>query len=135
MLLLAHPEVSGRSCADCRQWCYQDSAERLSGKKMLLANGQPMPRVVADSMPCRICPKIPRSSVPAGQQPGPHHAVELTPQNLQAYWHYLECKAVGCFPADPIVRRNAALIRLVEDDLDRERGDVMPLFLGLLSRG
>ena len=39
----------------------------------------------------------------------------MSPWNELAYTHYLECKAVGSFPDDPIVRRNASLIRSVED--------------------
>jgi hypothetical protein len=35
--------------------------------------------------------------------------------NREAYRHYSECRATGSFPDDPIVRRNAALIRAQED--------------------
>lgn len=60
---------------------------------------------------CCWCPKVPR-----GTEPVPENAVELNAMNWRAYQHYLECKAVGQFPGDdPIVRRNAMLIRGVEE--------------------
>jgi hypothetical protein len=136
-LILAHPEVSDRSCADCRKWVYEDTAERLSSRKSLLPSGEPMRRVVPDSMPCHLCPKIPRGSVPRGETPGPQHAVELSLKNAQAYWHYRECRAVGEFPRgpdgriDPIVRRNAALIAGVEQAVERDRIESLIVLLSL----
>ena len=76
--------------------------------------GEKVPRIAGQPTPCRFCPKIPK-----GQEPKPENAVELTMRNWQAYQHYLECKAVGAFPDDPIVRRNAMLIRQVEDSARR----------------
>ena len=43
----------------------------------------------------------------------------MTDRNWRAYVHYLECKAVGHFPNDPIVRRNAVTIMLVIDYCER----------------
>ena len=40
---------------------------------------------------------------------------------MQAYIHYLECKAVGNFPDDPIVRRNARLIQQVVDHANEQK--------------
>ena len=34
--------------------------------------------------------------------------------NVRTYIHYQECKAVGSFPDDPIVRKNASIIRMLE---------------------
>lgn len=39
----------------------------------------------------------------------------LNESNQQCYEFYKECRAVGEFPHDPVVRRNAAVIREVED--------------------
>jgi hypothetical protein len=44
----------------------------------------------------------------------PEESRELTNANRAAWRHYRECRAVGQFPDDPIVRRNAAIIREVE---------------------
>ena len=70
-----------------------------------------LPVVRTGPTPCGTCPKIP-SFEPVKARA---YAVELSPQNAQAYQHYLECKAVGEFPPDPIVRRCAGFIRQVED--------------------
>lgn len=117
-LVLLHPEIVGRSCADCKAWMFDDSPTRLSGRKFVRA-GQPQPRPPNLPTPCHQCPKI-----PAGADPKPENAVELSPKNWRAYSHYLECRAVLKFPdADPIVRRNAVLIRMVEDEARDARED------------
>ena len=70
-------------------------------------------------LPCDGCPKIPK-----GDPANPYYAQELTPQNQQAYQHYMEWQAVGGFPReeaeDPIVRRNAAIFKRVHDEFDRQ---------------
>lgn len=73
-----------------------------------------MPRPKGLPTPCRFCPKIPPKA-----RPSPENGEELTPENWAAYRHYLECKAIGVFPADAIVRRNAGIIRDLEDHYDR----------------
>lgn len=81
--------------------------------------------------PCYSCPKIPEHG--DGARPG--LAVELTDRNWEAYSHYLECKAVGSFPDDPIVRRNAAIIRSVEDGHRPDLGAKLDFLLGILLKG
>ena len=51
----------------------------------------------------------------------------LSAENRQCYRHYLECKAVGDFPKDWTVRRNAAIIRRIEEDVERDREDEIKL--------
>lgn len=55
----------------------------------------------------------------AARDRSPATALELDDRGYQAYQHYLECKAVGDFPDDPLVRANAAVIRQAEDLADR----------------
>jgi hypothetical protein len=43
----------------------------------------------------------------------------LTEQNRAAYEHWKECKAVGIFPDDPIVRKNAVIIQDVHDSYEK----------------
>lgn len=118
-LVLLHPEVAGRSCGDCKQFLYHDGPNHLSGRKLLLPDGKPRPRLPNVPTPCWMCPKI-----PAGEAPFPHNAVEMSPKSWRAYTHYLECRAVLRFPDhDPIVRRNAMLIRMVEDEAQEYRAD------------
>lgn len=108
-LILAHPEVARVSCADCQAWAYNDDWTRT--KRL----GRDVPRPPGSPTPCGTCPKIPASA----PERTPEHAIELTTQNWQAYRHYLECRAVGQFPDDPIVRRTARVVRGVYDEIDR----------------
>ena len=78
--------------------------------------GKPVPRPRGAPLPCSTCPKI-----PPGTDPHPDNAVELGERELAAWEHYRECRAVGAFPDDPLVRRNAAIIRQVEDSAERQR--------------
>ncbi len=101
--MLQHPAVAFRDCTDCKKWIYDhETGERITGR-----DGRPIARPPGTPLPCDF---------PNGCAKGrPDAGIELTPNNAQAYLHYLECKAVGRFPDDPIVRRNARLIRQIED--------------------
>jgi hypothetical protein len=46
-------------------------------------------------------------------------AIELTEQNRKAWEFYRQCRAVGIFPDDPLVRHFAVVLREVEDELER----------------
>jgi hypothetical protein len=76
-------------------------------------SGKPVRRPVGTLAPCRLrangCPKG-----------TPETSRALTDANWQAYQHYCECRAVGQFPDDAIVRRNAAIIREASDSAERE---------------
>ena len=63
--------------------------------------------------------------------PGMFHNVFMQPW---AYRHYMECKAVGRFPDDPIVRRNAGIIRRIEDAQERSRTDYLQKLVALRLR-
>lgn len=107
-LLFAHPEVAGRSCHDCHTWLYDGDG------KITQRAGKPVRRPLGVITPCVNCPKIPDGVVKDW-----HNAESLTEKNSAAFVHYIECRAVGRFPDDPIVARNAAVIRKVMDDQDR----------------
>ncbi len=64
--------------------------------------------------PCWKCPKIPDEAPKS-----PAFAVEPTERSRQIIAHYHRCRAVGRFPADPLVERNAAVIREYEDEWGR----------------
>lgn len=49
----------------------------------------------------------------------PEAGHELNERNTLAYLHYMECRATGSFPDDPVVRYHAAIIRNVEDESER----------------
>lgn len=106
-LLLLHPEVAGRSCEDCRLYLY-----RPDGTRVTRANGKiQCRRPPGQPTPCEDCPKIPKDAPERSSK----YAADLDERTWKIYVHYLECKAVGSFPADGWVRRHAALIRAVED--------------------
>ena len=76
--------------------------------EVVIHGGRPLPRPSGTCAPCRLrengCPK----GTPERQK-------SLTERNWKAWFHYQECRAVGVFPDDAIVRRNAATIRAATD--------------------
>ena len=102
LLVLEHPEIIRRSCEDCTKYQYGEDG------KQVMWRGKPMKRGPGNRPICRYgtdrCPKG-----------TPEASKEMTRKNYAAYQHYIECKAIGKFPDDPIVRRNAATIRAIED--------------------
>jgi hypothetical protein len=113
-LLLTAPAVAWRSCEHCQRYVYDEASGRpyenppRSGRLVVRPNGT--------HPPCRIagvgCPK----GTPENQR-------ALSAANRAAWRHYRECRATGLFPDDPLVRRNAAIIRDVEDAIERRRWD------------
>lgn len=112
-LVLLHPDIAERSCGDCQRYFYYDRGPGEFGDRVM-RGGKPVPRPKGIKPPCGWCPKI-----PPGDEPIPENAVVLSDKNVAALIHYRECRAVGDFPADAIVRRNAALIRGAEDVAER----------------
>lgn len=90
-----------------------------TGARMLMRDDKtPIPRFIHMGgeylPPCRQ---------PKGCAKGtPEKTVGLWPENVMCYEHYLECKAVGQFPDDAVIKRNAAVIRDVEEAAELKRG-------------
>lgn len=125
-LLLRHPDVAALSCADCQKYIITADwkIDERAGKKLLRpANVGP---------PCMRCPKL--SAKDRRDDPRPENAIELSSKNWKAYLHYLEVKAGAEMPNDPMTRRNCAMIKMVEDDFERDRTDVTPLIHLLAER-
>lgn len=112
-LVLLHAGIAARSCSDCQKYLYYDRGSDDFGSRVE-RGGLPVLRPKGVKTPCGWCPKI-----PPGEAPKPENAIELTAKNIAAVVHYRECKAVGEFPDDAIVRRNAGLIRAAEDVAER----------------
>jgi len=91
-------------------------------------SGQLVVRPAGTAAPCRI----PGVGCPKGTPEDPRGLNEAN----RAAWRFdRECRAVGHFPDDPLVRRNASLIRQVEEDIERhERNDFRRAVLAQLSR-
>lgn len=112
-MVLLHPEIAGRSCAECQQWLFDDAPDKFAGKPFE-RRGVRIPRPSASRPLCFACPKQ-RPDTPDGAR-SPETAVEMSAAGWRAYWHYKECRAVGVFPhEDPIVRATAMICREVEE--------------------
>lgn len=77
--------------------------------------GEPLLRQPQNPPPCRPMRGRKFRGCPKGT---PEAQRSLSRKNLQAYWHYQQCSAVGCFPDDEIVRQNAAIIKMAERQVD-----------------
>ncbi len=91
-------------------------------------SGRPILRPPGTFPPCRI----PGVGCPKGTPENPRG---LSTAN-QAAWRFdRECRAAGVFPDDPIVRRNAAIIRQVEEEFERrQRTEFRQAVLSALTR-
>ena len=107
-LQLLYPQLP--TCDECRRF----NIDLKTGKKSTRA-GQPSLREPGSPLPCASCPK---SSI---EDPRPRPDRELNGRNQQAYAHYRLCQVdtTGLLPRDAITLRNAALIRLVEEQTAR----------------
>ena len=126
-LILLHPEWASRSCADCQAWSYDDDGQRST------RGGKDQPRPPGSLTPCWKCPKIPDGTPP--EERNPSSAVELDERNRRAWRHYLECRATLSFPDDDIVRRNAAILRGVEDEAERHSLSGLARSLARIGKG
>ena len=109
-LEMFHPRRAARSCKDCMKWRYGDDEkpqERPHG------SGRRIEREPGEKPPCEACPKI-----PTGMAPTPSSACDLSDKNRKAYAHWQECEAVNWVDCavDPIVKRNAAIIKQAHDE-------------------
>lgn len=104
-LILLHPNLYFRDCQHCLKYIYDEDTGELQK-----FHGEPAERV----LPAPCCnPKHPKGC-PKGTADKPK---VLSSRNMKAYRHWKECKAVGQFPDDDIVRKNAALIQEIVDSV------------------
>jgi hypothetical protein len=124
-LVLLHPQVAARSCTDCVRWLHDDAGDEFGPVTRRPARtGSPVPRPAGMPTPCHRCPKTEGEPVRTRE-----HARELTPALRACYMHYLECRAVGRFPDDDLVRRHARIIRSVEDEVGALRLERIEAYL------
>lgn len=96
-LLLHYPKLANLSCEFCQKW----NMDPITGE--IFKRGQRhLPRFPEDTLLCNTHAGCPKGN--------PANPKGLSAKNRQALRHYLECKAVGQFPDDAIVRRNAKII-------------------------
>ena len=129
-LAITHPEILGRSCEVCEKTVFDDQPDRLTARPVIdRATSLPLVRPAGSPLPCRICPRTAQAEDRIRA-----NAISMSEKNWQAWQHYKECKAVGEFPNDPIVRRNAAIIREVEDHCERRDRSQISEILAALAR-
>lgn len=118
-LILFHPEVAFRNCQHCLKYLYDEETGKVrtfSSREDLVER---LPSVPA---PCRTSKGCPKGT--------PENPKKLSLKNLKAYQHWKECKAVGQFPDDDIVRRNAALIQeIVDMSNEHKQMQMMSLYM------
>ena len=125
-MLLYHPEVATRSCADCKRWVYDDKGEVQKGR-----DGQPMKRPVNSRTPCRTCPK---------KSPAEAHQYELSDKNHKAVQLYFSVRGgvelCDDLKHDAIVARNMGIIdRIIRQHEQQQAAQSVlnPLLSYLLS--
>ena len=111
-----HPEWD-RECSVCEKYIPREDGSFVLDRRTAL----PVLSYPGAPKPCHKCLKVP-AGVRASSMPWKEmqsHAVSLTPQHRQTWRFYRECRAVGQFPPDAIVRWAAAILREVEEECDR----------------
>ena len=123
MLRMRHPAFYGLSCDDCAKWMHTDGV-------VSRRHGLPVARPQGTVLPCFKCPKLAHTADKRREE-----AQEPTERSRRIIRHYLECKAVGAFPDDPLVRWHAGMIRDAEESLGSSRLDgLMEMGLLVLKR-
>lgn len=93
-------------CGTCQQWSVNPLTSQFQTR-----GGNRVRRQAPDDLLCRTKEGCPKGS--------PESPFGLSPKNRQALAFDLECRAVGQWPDDPIVRRNARVIGLALMEVQR----------------
>ena len=100
---LLHPAIANRNCHDCLKHVYNEETGQRENNRA----GEPLKRTKASPPPCQTTKGCPKGTPDAPRN--------LTENNARCVDHYHECRAVGVFPDDAVVRRNAAVILQAEE--------------------
>lgn len=108
-MLILHPQMAHVDCGFCQEYL----VNLETGQPEKQATGQPIRRNLQRNPPaCRV----------RGQgcvKGTPEKPLTLSRKNLRAYRHYLRCRALGNWPDDSLVRRNAGIIMEAETEAER----------------
>ena len=96
LLEVTNPRLARRSCDDCKRYWYNET----TGLPILAGDGEKMERVGPT-----LC-----ETMNGCKKGTPENQKSLNPMNRMAFRHYRECEA-STFPNDPIVRKNALIIK------------------------
>lgn len=118
-LALLTPEWN-RPCSVCESYIWKQNEP---GRLQRTADGTPVERTDKNlPLRCMECPKVPKWAKEAGKnwkELRELAAPDMTPENQAAFDFYRECRAIGTFPDDDLVRWYSAIIRDVWDEADR----------------
>ena len=127
-LKILHPEVADRNCKHCLVYQFDDT----TGELQFGRDGKPELRLLNSGPSFLAACRDPSRGCPKGT---PENPKTLSEDNLNCLQHYRECEAVGCFPDDAVVRRNAAAIKGVLDSCDKSKAkDQMNLTLRAIAK-
>jgi hypothetical protein len=113
MLLVRHPKIAAMDCRLCEKYIVNDLWDFEIGRDGHLEER------LQDCGPSFLAAcRDPRRGCPKGS---PEQPKTLSPANQICFEHFKECSAVGQFPDDSVVKRNAAAIREVLDSVKRSR--------------
>lgn len=106
-LKLLYPHLSRNTCEHCLKWWFDPvSGETYTQDK------NPLERMPEEELLCRTV------GCPLGS---PEKRRAFTEKNQRAFEFDLHCRAIGQWPDDPIVKRNAYLIGLAAKRVSEER--------------
>ncbi len=130
--------IAGRSCADCEAFMWNDDADRMGDRIILLAGGDRWERPKGVPTPCHLCPKVPRDRRTGRATRA--DAIDPSPESWSILWHHRECRAVGDFrddsgTVDPLVRHHAGLIDGQERQVAAMKMENVGGLLSLLFKG
>ena len=110
------PQVANRDCDHCKKWMYDET----TGKVEMTRNERGLRIIPVERHgppPCELPQGCPKGS--------PDSGLELSSKNWRAYFHYRQCRAVGVFPNDDIVKKNADSIRHIEEVFERSERSML----------
>lgn len=104
-LELTNPRLARRSCEECKRLWFSET----TGLVILRNGGEPLERF-GPTM-CETAEGCAKGT--------PDNPKSLNKTNRWAWAHFRSCDAIGVFPDDSIVKRNAAIIRRVIKAVER----------------
>ncbi len=106
-LELTNPRLARRSCEECKKLWYSEQ----TGLVILRNNGEPVERFGPTL--CETAEGCAKGT--------PDNQKSLSKTNRWAWSHFRHCDAIGVFPDDSIVKRNAVIIRQVIKAVEARR--------------
>lgn len=119
--MIINPAVAGIDCNDCLKYVYDLKTGRPQTVLSVVDGKEAEVKVPFPSGKGPICTRI--NDVRKGCPKGQPFQRELNAKNRMAFEHFSECDAVGSFPKDATVRRNAGVIRQIKQQIEEAKRD------------